>query len=319
VVIAIIAILIGLLVPAVQKVRAAAARISCSNNMHQLGVAAHNYHSSYGYLPPGYSGPNPDTPYPVGNWSAGSWDSCLCYVLPYIEQDNIYNQLVTVKNPNGINWYSVNPDWTLAHTQIKTFLCPADPSPPGGPLTAGAGAFLHTYSPEGTVINRGAVILYFPGIYDLGKTNYLGVSGASGVDASTSSASDGPGANLAIYLGVFYNNSQVKLETIGDGTSNTLMFGEGFGGVKSPRDYQWSWMGCGALGTKFGLNPAGSWNQFSSAHIGIVQFTFCDGSVRPVRYGATAQRNPAVSDWYLLQQMAGANDGQSADTSPLLN
>src|SRR5438270_9113204 len=88
VVIAIIAVLIGLLLPAVQKVREAAARIQCGNNLHQLGVAVHNYASAYdGKIPPGYVGPA--QPHPLGfAFSNYQWTGCLDYLLPYIEQDN---------------------------------------------------------------------------------------------------------------------------------------------------------------------------------------------------------------------------------------
>src|SRR5262245_51385810 len=86
VVIAIIAILIGLLVPAVQKVREAAARMSCSNNLHQLGIAAHNYQSTHNKLPPAtISPPAPATGFSFNGPHVGA----LSYLLPYIEQENI--------------------------------------------------------------------------------------------------------------------------------------------------------------------------------------------------------------------------------------
>jgi len=137
VVIAIIAILIGLLVPAVQKVREAAARAQCQNNLKQIGLAVHDFNSTFRKLPP------------IGNWNAnfrtnsypalssgggltspdgvqGSW---LVHLLPYLEQDNLFKQFVNAAPPNtttdGFNTYDA-----LTATFVPGFVCPADGSYP---------------------------------------------------------------------------------------------------------------------------------------------------------------------------------------------
>src|SRR5438105_4227789 len=101
VVIAIIGVLIGLLLPAVQKVREAAQRTQCANNLKQLVLACHNYHDANNVLPPGFLGVKYDTDSSAaalsqppgennGNTYPAQWFGCLVYLLPFIEQDNIY-------------------------------------------------------------------------------------------------------------------------------------------------------------------------------------------------------------------------------------
>jgi prepilin-type N-terminal cleavage/methylation domain-containing protein len=145
VVIAIIAILIGLLLPAVQKVREAAARMSCTNNMKQIGLAAMNYESSYGVLPPGIIvSPNAtngaNSGYVSGPPYAGSYTGILVFLLPYMEQGNIYNQIPTtylqLNTTQGAWAYNTPPystdgnhtgyGFSQAYPHIKSYECPSD-------------------------------------------------------------------------------------------------------------------------------------------------------------------------------------------------
>ncbi|MBV8578273.1 MAG: DUF1559 domain-containing protein, partial [Acetobacteraceae bacterium] len=92
VVIAIIAVLLGLLLPAVQKVREAASRMRCGNNLHQIGVALHSYHDTYHVFPPGYVDGNTDSTSTPDNDVGPGW-GWAAFLLPYLEQGNLYNQI----------------------------------------------------------------------------------------------------------------------------------------------------------------------------------------------------------------------------------
>jgi prepilin-type N-terminal cleavage/methylation domain-containing protein len=123
VVIAIIAILIGLLLPAVQKIREAANRMSCSNNLKQIGLATHNYNDTVGRLPFLTS----STGYPVGgNYQGGIFVT----LLPYIEQDALFNAAMT--NPTA-TWDALLSDGTRVRQKVvKIYCCPSDPTLSGG-------------------------------------------------------------------------------------------------------------------------------------------------------------------------------------------
>src|SRR5438128_2492287 len=117
VVIAIIAILIGLLVPAVQKVREAAGRVQCANNLAQVGKAAHNYQATVGNMPPGFLGQYPDLSAKQGPTFDGQYVGVLAYLLPYVEQDNVYQKMLSGVPTNYLAVNVMYPNWwTIAST-----------------------------------------------------------------------------------------------------------------------------------------------------------------------------------------------------------
>jgi prepilin-type N-terminal cleavage/methylation domain-containing protein/prepilin-type processing-associated H-X9-DG protein len=315
VVIAIIAVLIGLLLPAVQKVREAANRMACSNNLEQLGLAAHHYQATHGKLPPGYLGPlyNEDPGPYAGNIQ---FVAVHVYLLPYLEEQNIHNQLqinFDVKSL-GQNWWKNQTNWTLAQKQIKVFHCPSVlPYRPTVGLTKGRHFF---HLPPRTTSLTTLFSTAAEGEL-LGQTNYLGVAGAAG---------RGTSPFWSRYEGLFTNRSANSLDRVPDGTSNTLLFGESFAAViDGEQPYGVTWMGTGVHRTLFGMWPDHSHaGAFHSMHPGVVQFCFADGSVRPLKYGNTAfawEANPVLppesSAWWVFQELAGMNDGGVRDGAAL--
>jgi prepilin-type N-terminal cleavage/methylation domain-containing protein/prepilin-type processing-associated H-X9-DG protein len=205
VVIAIIAILIGLLLPAVQKVREAAARMTCQSNLKQLGLAMHNFHDVNGRLPPG--GANDVAPF--GTSTGATWGSSWkVYLLPFIEQDNIFRRWQFTAESG----YRNNNNLTMVQNiKIKTYRCPSSPVPE-------------------FMTNRGGLNR------KLMATSYTGIAG-SVMQSSNTIPTPHPAPNLAVGCcngsgpratenGILYGGSMVTLTGITDGTSNTWMIGE---------------------------------------------------------------------------------------------
>jgi prepilin-type N-terminal cleavage/methylation domain-containing protein/prepilin-type processing-associated H-X9-DG protein len=300
VVIAIIAILIGLLLPAVQKVREAAARTQCQNNIKQITLASMNFESAYGLLPPG----NAMIPTYI-NWSSsqGSGVGTLTFLLPFVEQTAIFNQLPasltafpTATTAAGVFWWSgtFNPAYTMSQSLIKTYQCPSDLLTATAPID---GMFALLYV---TGASYGFEGVYFQSPVVTAPGNYA---------SSCGTIANPPNDNFYGPLcGPYYTDSKTKLVQITDGTSNTIAFGETLANSdQGPRYYSSTWMGGSNMPLYWGLPDPGAWYTYSSFHTGIINFSFCDGSVRPIKKGIAT--TPGNNDWYALQYAGGMTDG----------
>lgn len=194
VVIAIIGILTGLLLPAVQKAREAAARMQCSNNLKQIGLALHHHHDTLGHFPAGYvantrdATANPATLDAPPGWGWG------VYLLPYLEQESLYQQL----RRDLPAWDPANA--ALVRTQLKVFL---NPGAPNGMPT------MFVKSASGTVLA------------EWGRSHYVANNGQ---DESWAY----PQHDLSGLRGTgpFYRNSRVRMAEVTDGLSSTVFIGE---------------------------------------------------------------------------------------------
>lgn len=191
VVIAIIGILIALLLPAVQAAREAARRSSCTNNLKQLGLAAHNHHDTFGKLPP-LANHGMD-----GDWGGNRLYAWTIYILPYIEQSNLYDAIMARARTSTLPtpWNTdVNDAWVVQNwkVDIDGFICPSDPSPS----------------------DRGE------------SPSLLNYKACVGDDYHQNQFDPGPNDNR----GIFQPNRKLNFASITDGLSNTVMFGEVAGG-----------------------------------------------------------------------------------------
>jgi prepilin-type N-terminal cleavage/methylation domain-containing protein len=332
VVIAIIAVLIGLLLPAIQKIREAASRTSCANNLKQLGLACHNYENAHGHLPPGNLGPIPNERYYESDADRMQQVGLLVYLLPYAEQSPLYLQLRVDLDPLrlGPAWYTDATNWQLAQTRIRLFECPSDNIATDTAVN-GQAKCVHVFNYDAPIQqddNTGIdVVMMAPtDAQVLGRANYFGCAGLSG---------RGTSRLWSRYEGIFTNRSATTLAGISDGTSNSLMLGEAYGGDFHGGRYAMpSWMGVGSVPTWGGL-AAGRLDvqyaaNFNSKHPGVVQFCMADGSVRRLRKGtswvdylqfevSTLWPDGYPADWWVFQEMAGMRDGGTRDRSGIEN
>ena len=308
VVIAIIGILVGLLLPAVQAAREAARRMQCSNNVKQLGLAFHNYENTFRNFPLNFawrSRPGLGAGGPAISDTGKSW---LQMVLPYIEQNNLFNQIdfsVGLRLTGGIAGPTANiqRNRDVAQTPIPTFLCPSDGQHENGRMNRRSDAppGLDTFAVTNYKACAGRNWAY--GIYN--HPNTLG--GRNGGNA------DGLNAGNGVLSSNQENTNPItRMRDVTDGTSNTFFIGEAL-----PILSQWTWWynpnaatATTAIPLNFALRrrppyntcglPAGNfarladcdWGNnysFNSRHTGGGNFGLGDGSVRFVSDGVDTE------------------------------
>ncbi|MDB5307290.1 MAG: prepilin-type cleavage/methylation protein [Gemmataceae bacterium] len=289
--IAIIAVLIGLLLPAVQKVREAAARVQCTNNLKQLGLAAHNFQGATDRLPPiwnwtgsNYGNPNWPNPCTSGcmpgvntSSSDGAAAATLFFhLLPYLEQNNLY----TAGNGNSIN---------VRTTVVKTFLCPSDG-------TSGATAYTNTFGDAST--NYVANVMVFDPATPRSIVTAIPDGTSNTVMFAERYRNCGP-AGAANYWQPTWSNywgsNWADSGTFGGFGWNTLQARANY---QTPYDYNsgspfyWSGPDISYGSTPFQIAPApASCNGYvtQTAHTGAMQIGLGDASVRGVSAGVSVQ------------------------------
>ncbi len=274
VVIAIIAILIGLLVPAVQKARDVANRIQCQNNLHQLGIALHVYHDARGAFPQNHRPPSAAAANVRERW--------FTHILPYIEQSGLSSRY-----DETTNWDSAT-NLPVTSTSIKLALCPASPNPVRFDVNpAGGNGFANP-----------AVVAV---------TDYAGVYGVHPAFIAANSSYPSI-AGIQNPFGVITNNvaasgetTPVRITDITDGTSNTILLAESAG---RPFLFNQGGVQQGPDLTQHGVN-GGGWSRPAS-EIWIIGFADKAGTIPGGPYTVNAANGVDAGGQYPLTVPAGA-------------
>jgi prepilin-type N-terminal cleavage/methylation domain-containing protein/prepilin-type processing-associated H-X9-DG protein len=286
VVIAIIAILIGLLLPAVQKVRAAAARLSCSNNLKQIGLALHNHHDTYGRFPSGRGAPAPAV------------FSAHANLLPFLEQDALggridFNSAPTTYSVAGGPTYDGAANYPVATMTVKTFICPADI---GNGRVAGLpfGATSYAANAGSGTVDLGT-LAGADGVFFLGSSlGFRDLTDGSSQKAAFSERTLGPGAAGS-------DRQRLILERPAGGNPRPADCDAATGNWFPERGGKWILGNYGnTLYNHYYPPNAANWDCMNiqqqkalatarSLHPGGVMVLFCDGGVRFVPNGIDQQ------------------------------
>lgn len=284
VVIAIIAILIGLLLPAVQKVREAAARMSCQNNLKQLGTAIHNYQSTFERLPAFHQSNNGD--------GSNTVTHVFVSLLPYIEQDNIYK---TFGQPINLQTGGTNNAHFAA---IKTYMCPSDPLIGNGLQQGGwaSGSYAANFQVFGkpsagnTRPGNGAGTPSIPGAFSDGTSNTVLFAEKLAQCALNGTGTANNRHNLWAHGAWNYSYSPVFAVGPADGLSQWSDIGDGQSG----------YVGATAM-FQIAPKPVANCGLASGAHSGTLVVAMGDGSVR----GLSASVDPTTVWWRILTPSQG--------------
>ncbi len=234
VVIAIIALLMALLLPAVQGVREVARRTQCANNLRQCGIALQAHHQQHGRFPPGGAADQP----PFGTRYAGWGSSWLVYILPFIEQDAIYSQM---EFTGASGWPGNSGNHTfrvLGGKMIGTYRCPSSPLPLWG----------QEWGAYGDNSEKSMLANY------VGISGIIGGAGPTILPAYTESRANPGATGWTGAGGVLFPNSMITAAHVRDGTSNTLIASEHSSEMRTSDGGRQPW--ASSFGYGFGIGAA---------------------------------------------------------------